>query len=203
MLKLSSTQTTASQQAAASSTHNHLNTRHVHTHRLSIWLLVNIIVVSCMQMAQHSSPLQCLRHILQTEGLSGLCRGYTPTLCRELPGNTIFFTTYEGLRRMLPGRGGAREGLEGAANGSGSSSSSSSSSALAAVVDVAVDAAGAILSGAAAGVVVSSYVSEWVVLFSVFAGCSLFSGAGSLGYCVCHGILCSPLSAAALIPPGP
>jgi hypothetical protein len=98
-------------------------------------------------MGQHRSPLACLAHILRSEGLPGICRGYLPTLCRELPGNAIFFTTYEGLRRALPGRGAAADGLSGA-NGSGRS-------AVTAAWHVVVDAGGAILCGAAAGVVVS------------------------------------------------
>ncbi len=31
-------------------------------------------------------------------------RGTTGTLAREVPGNAIFFTVYEGLRQNLPGR---------------------------------------------------------------------------------------------------
>jgi hypothetical protein len=104
---------------------------------------------SPVQMGQHRSPLSCLTHILRLEGISGLCRGYLPTLCRELPGNAIFFTTYEGLRRALPGRGAAAEGLDGAGG-------SSSRSTLAAAWHVAVDAGGAIFCGAAAGIVVSA-----------------------------------------------
>jgi hypothetical protein len=99
-------------------------------------------------MGQHRSPLSCLTHIVRSEGISGLCRGYLPTLCRELPGNAIFFTTYEGLRRALPGRGAAAEAFV-------SDGADISSSAMAAAWHVAVDAGGAIFCGAAAGVVVS------------------------------------------------
>jgi Mitochondrial carrier protein len=63
------------------------------------------------------SPLACLRALLHQEGLRGLTRGFVPTLCREIPGNAIFFTVYETLRRAWPGR----------QNGVHSSSSSSSS----------------------------------------------------------------------------
>jgi hypothetical protein len=108
-------------------------------------------------MGQHRSPLSCLTHILRPEGISGLCRGYLPTLCRELPGNAIFFTTYEGLRRALPGRGAAA-GAFGSDGASGSSRS-----AFAAAWHLAVDAGGAIFCGAAAGVVVSCRAAHGVV----------------------------------------
>jgi hypothetical protein len=74
-----------------------------------------------MQVGQHTSPIACLQHVVQAEGLWGLSRGFRATLCREVPGNALFFTVYEGLRRTwLGGRPGG--------HGSGSSHSNSSSS---------------------------------------------------------------------------
>ena len=42
-----------------------------------------------------SGPLQCLKHLVETEGWRGLARGTTGTLAREIPGNALFFTVYE------------------------------------------------------------------------------------------------------------
>ena len=42
-----------------------------------------------------SGPLQCLKHLVETEGWRGLARGTTGTLAREVPGNALFFTVYE------------------------------------------------------------------------------------------------------------
>jgi hypothetical protein len=95
-----------------------------------------------LQMAQFDSPLRCLANVVETEGLRGLTRGFLPTLCREIPGNALFFTVYEGLRRSWPGRPAAGH-------------RSSSSSGLAAAWQVVVDAGGAIVCGGMAGVVVS------------------------------------------------
>lgn len=43
----------------------------------------------------YKSPLRCLRLTLSSEGPRGLLRGLPATLAREVPGNAIFFTTYE------------------------------------------------------------------------------------------------------------
>lgn len=53
---------------------------------------------------QYSGPRQCLQHLLRTEGPRGLTRGMQATIAREAPGNAIFFTVYETLRRTFPGR---------------------------------------------------------------------------------------------------
>jgi hypothetical protein len=111
-------------------------------------LLVFFAAASALQMAQFNSPLLCLANVVETEGLRGLTRGFLPTLCREIPGNALFFTVYEGLRRSWPGRPSGH-------GSSSSSSSSGSSSGLAAAWQVVVDAGGAIVCGGMAGVVVS------------------------------------------------
>eukprot|EP00803_Ostreobium_quekettii_P008881 evm.model.scf_335EXC.7 EVM.evm.TU.scf_335EXC.7 scf_335EXC:36030-41569(-) len=65
-------------------------------------------LIKCrMQVAvgsQYTSPMHCLRFAIQSEGYWGLTRGLGGTLAREVPGNAIFFTSYELLRRTLPGR---------------------------------------------------------------------------------------------------
>lgn len=45
-----------------------------------------------------------MQHLLRTEGLRGLTRGMPATIAREAPGNAIFFTVYETLRRTFPGK---------------------------------------------------------------------------------------------------
>ncbi|WIA40020.1 hypothetical protein OEZ86_013444 [Tetradesmus obliquus] len=121
--------------------------------------LIGELIKCRMQMAQFDSPLRCLANLIETEGLRGLTRGFLPTLAREIPGNALFFTVYEGLRRSWPGRPGAAAG-HGSSSSSGTSSSSSSSSSkssssgsLAAAWQVVLDAGGAIVCGGMAGVV--------------------------------------------------
>jgi solute carrier family 25 (mitochondrial carnitine/acylcarnitine transporter), member 20/29 len=50
-----------------------------------------------MQVRQHvyKGPLQCVSMTVQEEGLPGLARGLWATLAREVPGNAIFFASYE------------------------------------------------------------------------------------------------------------
>ena len=62
------------------------------------FILGPVELVKCRLQLQHAyyrSPLTCLRLTVQDEGLRGLCRGLGATLVREVPGNAIFFTTYE------------------------------------------------------------------------------------------------------------
>ncbi|KAF8062934.1 hypothetical protein HT031_003773 [Scenedesmus sp. PABB004] len=105
-------------------------------------------LVKCrMQMAQFRSPLHCLRDVLSSEGAAGLARGLGPTLVREVPGNAIFFTTYEALRRAWPGaRGGAHGGGD---HGGGASGGERGGGLWQAVAD----AGSAIVCGGAAGTV--------------------------------------------------
>eukprot|EP00210_Caulerpa_lentillifera_P009183 g8755.t1 len=49
-------------------------------------------------------PLDCIKWTIQHEGILGLTRGIMATMFRELPGNSVFFLSYEVLRRSLPGR---------------------------------------------------------------------------------------------------
>lgn len=53
---------------------------------------------------RYNGPRHCLQHLLKTEGALGLTRGLGATIAREAPGNAIFFTVYETLRRTFPGR---------------------------------------------------------------------------------------------------
>ncbi|GAB4822826.1 hypothetical protein N2152v2_009872 [Parachlorella kessleri] len=52
----------------------------------------------------YSGPLDCLRQVVRSEGLAGLARGLGGTMAREMPGNAIYFSSYEMLRRVVPGR---------------------------------------------------------------------------------------------------
>ena len=146
-------------------------------------------LVKCrMQMAQHSSPTQCLAHIWKTEGVRGFTRGFFPTMCREVPGNAIFFTTYEGLRRLWPVRRTSEAHPSSSSTGSGSSSSSnssngssnsigseSSSSGLpAAVLNVVLDAGGAVVCGGLAGMMVSMLPASYMLLYHLLIVLMMF-----------------------------
>ncbi|GFR45843.1 hypothetical protein Agub_g7209 [Astrephomene gubernaculifera] len=63
-------------------------------------------------------PLQCLREVVAREGgLRGLTRGLGATLTREVPGNALFFTAYEALRRNLPDSSGPPHGSSSGSGG--------------------------------------------------------------------------------------
>lgn len=59
---------------------------------------------------QYAGPVHCFKQVLETEGYLGLSRGMVATMARETPGNAVFFTTYETLRRVIPGRGSFESG---------------------------------------------------------------------------------------------
>ena len=42
----------------------------------------------------HMGALDCLRHTLRVDGVSGLWRGNLACLAREMPGNAAWFGTY-------------------------------------------------------------------------------------------------------------
>lgn len=46
------------------------------------------------------------KHILKTEGVRGLFRGFLPTVAREMPGYFFFFGGYEMSRKLLTPPGG-------------------------------------------------------------------------------------------------
>ena len=54
-----------------------------------------------MQMGLHptlggfSGPMECIRHLIKTEGTRGIFRGLSGTLTRETVGNSAFFVIYE------------------------------------------------------------------------------------------------------------
>ena len=48
-----------------------------------------------------SGPTSMTKHILKTEGVRGLFRGFVPTVAREMPGYFFFFGGYELSRRCL------------------------------------------------------------------------------------------------------
>ncbi|CAG9461410.1 unnamed protein product [Pedinophyceae sp. YPF-701] len=55
---------------------------------------------------EHSGSLDCLRKAIRDEGWRVLLRGVPGTMAREMPGNAVMFTVYEGLQRGLGLRGG-------------------------------------------------------------------------------------------------
>lgn len=77
-----------------------------------------------------SGPASVVRATLAAEGAAGLTRGLLSTAAREVPGNAIFFVTYEALRRRFYffDEGVRSPKVAGSALSSSSSASSSPSS---------------------------------------------------------------------------
>lgn len=46
----------------------------------------------------YAGPTDCLRQLVRAEGLRGVLRGLPGTIAREVPGNAIYFTSYEVTR---------------------------------------------------------------------------------------------------------
>jgi hypothetical protein len=53
-----------------------------------------------VQAGEDASVAAAARRVLFSHGPRGLLRGLGPTLCRELPGNALFFASYEALQRQ-------------------------------------------------------------------------------------------------------
>lgn len=93
--------------------------------------------------SSHSGPASVVRATLAAEGAAGLTRGLLSTAAREIPGNAIFFVTYEALRRRFYFFDeGARSPKVSASSSSSSPSSSSSSSSVASAAAASVAAGG-------------------------------------------------------------
>ncbi|VDL19453.1 unnamed protein product [Hymenolepis diminuta] len=58
-----------------------------------------------------TGPAGITKHILKTEGLRGLYRGFLPTLARETFGMGVFFGSYEFFRDLMTPSGSAKEDL--------------------------------------------------------------------------------------------
>ena len=80
--------------------------------------------------AHFPGPLACLRALLREEGPRGLWRGLGATMAREVPGNAVFFSAYEALRRA-PWWGGAGRGGGGGSGGGGGGGSAAAGAAAA------------------------------------------------------------------------
>lgn len=50
---------------------------------------------------KHISAFQLTKNIVKCEGITGMFKGLTPTLIREMPGYFFFFGGYEGTREFL------------------------------------------------------------------------------------------------------
>ena len=60
-------------------------------------------LIKCrIQDGQYKGPLEAIRDTVRREGLRGLTRGTVATMAREIPGNAIFFTTYEMAQMAFP-----------------------------------------------------------------------------------------------------
>lgn len=77
---------------------------------------------------------------MRTEGPLGLTRGLGACMTREVPGNSVYFTTYEVLQKNIMGRGPNQETDRG-------------------ILAIAANAASAIFCGGIAGITVSMHPS--------------------------------------------
>jgi hypothetical protein len=49
----------------------------------------------------YSNSFQCAYHILRSEGLRGLYRGYTAVLCKDVPGIGLYFASFYTFKKLL------------------------------------------------------------------------------------------------------
>eukprot|EP01133_Synstelium_polycarpum_P020428 gene20428-24512_t len=49
----------------------------------------------------YKGPIDCIRQIVNRNGVLGLFRGIRPTLCRDIPGDMMYFSVYEFMKRKL------------------------------------------------------------------------------------------------------
>jgi len=76
------------------------------------------IVKQRMQVGMHNSIKSCVKDIIATDGPRGIFRGYTTTVCREIPFSFIQFPVWEKLKQMVRDRhGGDCSPFQGAACG--------------------------------------------------------------------------------------
>jgi len=52
----------------------------------------------------YTGPIDCMRQLVRSEGYRGLMRGLGATMCREMPGNAVYFGSYLAMRELLPGK---------------------------------------------------------------------------------------------------
>ncbi|MCL4137722.1 UNVERIFIED_CONTAM: hypothetical protein GTU68_059904, partial [Idotea baltica] len=58
-----------------------------------------------------NTPYKLTRHILKTEGVAGLYRGFSSTVSREMPGYFVFFGSYEACRTLLTPPGKSKDDI--------------------------------------------------------------------------------------------
>jgi hypothetical protein len=50
-----------------------------------------------------NSTLGCAKHLIQTEGVKGLFRGFTATATRDGPGMALYYIIYDVAKKTIPG----------------------------------------------------------------------------------------------------
>lgn len=80
-----------------------------------------------VQAGEDANVRAALRRVVATTGVRGLAQGLLPTLAREIPGNALYFASYEAMTRVALGGGGGGDGHSWPAGESASGSSSSDS----------------------------------------------------------------------------
>ena len=56
-------------------------------------------------------PVGVAVHAVRTEGISGLYRGFTSNVARNVPGELVFFATYEQMRSLLKKPGQVKDDI--------------------------------------------------------------------------------------------
>jgi len=64
-------------------------------------------LIKCRTQLSHtlkmgSTPTSAVKYIIKADGYKGFSRGMSATLAREIPGNAVFFSVYNGLTKVLP-----------------------------------------------------------------------------------------------------
>ncbi|KYR01511.1 mitochondrial substrate carrier family protein [Tieghemostelium lacteum] len=50
---------------------------------------------------QYKGPVDVVRQVVKHQGYAGLFRGLRPTFCRDIPGDMVYFTVYENIKKFL------------------------------------------------------------------------------------------------------
>ena len=51
----------------------------------------------------YSSTFECAKSILKKRGIAGIYQGFTATICRNIPGSSAYFASYEIIRKEIAG----------------------------------------------------------------------------------------------------
>ena len=69
-------------------------------------MLANVVLVH-----KHRNPGAVAVHVVRTEGLRGLYRGFVSNASRNTPGEMVFFATYEQSRHLIKQSGQVKDDI--------------------------------------------------------------------------------------------